>query len=150
MDNPTATPPPPPPKLTPAEEEAAKLYVLAVNLRAAKVAEESAKAHRITIEEMLAPLIPGPEIGSKTITLKDGSKVTITRGFNYKADLDEIEKALAPYKEWPAPIKSKSTCQLDVDGYEWYRENHPEIFAQIAQHVSVTPKKVSVVLREKP
>ena len=140
------TPPQSTPKLTPAEEEAARLYVLSVNLRTAKDRENGMKARRIAIEEQIAALIPGPETGQKTVVVKDGSKLVVTRGLNYKADLDGIMNSLAD-TEWQSPIKSKSTCQLDVEGYEWYRKNHPDVFNHIAQHVSVTPKKVSVVLK---
>lgn len=149
----TPTPPPPPPKLTPAEEETIKLYVLAVNFRAAKAKEEGAKANRIAIEEQIAALVPGPEIGQKTVAIKDGSKFIVTRGLNYKADLDGVKRAMAS-STLPYPIASKTTHQLDVQGYEWFKANHPTLFSHIAQHVSVTPKKVSVVLKpakeEKP
>lgn len=141
METPTPTPPP---VLTPAQEAEARLYVLAVNFRHAKEAEETAKANRIAIEEMIAALIPGPETGQKTVTVKDGSKLVVTRGFNYKADIEAIKHYQLAFG---APITSKTTHALDVKGYEWYRENHPDVFAQIAQHVSVTPKKVSVALK---
>jgi len=138
--------PPPTQKLTPAEEEVAKFYVLSVNLRAAKAREESAKANRIAIEDQIASLVPGPEVGQKTVAIKDGSKLVVTRGLNYKADLEVIRKTLTN-PDFPPPIKSKTTYQLDVDGYEWYKANHPDVFSLLVGHVSVTPKKVSVVLK---
>jgi len=147
-DNSSPPPPPPPPqpKLTPAQEEAAKLYVLSVNLRAAKDAENAAKANRIAIEEMIAALVPGPDVGQVTAKVKDGSKLVVTRGFNYKADLDGIRQAMAG-NTLPCPIKSKTTHQLDVAGYEWYKKNHPDVFSLLTQHVTVTPKKVSIALK---
>ena len=140
------TPPPSTPELTPAEEEAARLYVLSVNLRTAKDRENGMKARRIAIEEQIAALIPGPETGQKTVVVKDGSKLVITRGLSYKADLEKIESDLKD-SDWPAPIATKTTRSLDVKGYEWYKKECQPVFQQIAQHVSVTPKKVSVALK---
>ena len=143
--------PPPAPKPTPADEMAARLYVLAVNLRAAKETEECAKARRIEIEEMIAKSVPGPESGQVTVPVKGGLKLVVKRGFNYQADLNKIQHlwddSELPIGNIMAPIKSKTTHELDAKGYEWYRENHPDVFSLISQHVTVTPKKVSVVLK---
>ena len=141
--------PPSTPKLTSAEEGARQLYVLSVNLRAAKEAEASAKERRIEIEEMIAEIVPGPDIGQVTVSVKDGSKLVVTRGFNYKADLDGIRNVIAECNDRGmgiiVPTRSKTTHELDIRGYEWYKQSHPQIFAQLSQHVSITPKKVSVV-----
>lgn len=137
----------PPKELTPEQEKQANLAVLIANLRAAKRSEETAKANRIAIEEMLAELVPGKEIGQTTTTLPDGSKVVVTRGYNYKADLEAIREGMKD-SGMQVPIEYKTTEKLDITGYEWYRENHPREFSRIAKHVTVTPKKVSVVLKD--
>lgn len=133
-------------ELTPDEKRIQTLKILVMNLHSAKRQEESTRANRIAVEETIAKLIPGKEIGQVTETLPDRSKVVVTRGFNYKADLDDIERALMKFAT-PAPIESKTTRSLDIKGYEWYRKHQPEIFTEIVKHVTVTPKKVSVVLK---
>lgn len=133
--------------LTPAEERTQKLLGLAANLRIAKRNEESTRANRIALEGMIAELIPGKEIGQVTERFPDGSGIVVKRGFNYKADLAGIEGVFVECNGLPAPIKTKTSSSLDVDGYEWYRQNHPELFALLANHVIVTPKKVAVELK---
>jgi len=105
--------------------------------------EDFWKIRRIRSEEAIAAQIPGPEKGQKTVTLEDGTKITVGRGLNYKADFDAIDKLLEG-SNYPAPAKVKTTRELDVVGYGWYEANHPDLFSRIAQHVTVKPKKVSV------
>ncbi|MFZ5832266.1 MAG: DUF7173 family protein [Planctomycetota bacterium] len=134
-------------KLSP--ETAKQLAELANLLTAAKSEEKLAEGKRIEIEERIAALIPGPERGQKTVALPDGRKLTVERGFNYRADCAEIEKLFttgAVSGEFP-PTKVKTTRELDVTGYEWYRTNDPDSFALLAQHVTVTPKKIAVSLK---
>lgn len=129
-------------------ETICQLQYLAIRLMQEKDDESKARDRRVAIEEQIAVLIPGPDKGQKTVTLEDGTKITVERGFNYKADLAEIEKVFASEGESRyAPIKVKTTRELDVKGYEWYRENDPEAFQLLARHVSVTPKKVSVSVK---
>lgn len=132
-------------------ETLCQLQYLAIRLMQEKDDENKARDRRVAIEEQIAVLIPGPDKGQKTVTLEDGTKITVERGFNYKADVAEIEKLFqGEWKEGSlgdAPIKVKTTRELDVKGYEWYRENDPEAFGLLARHVSVTPKKVSVSLK---
>ncbi len=122
---------------------------LANLLAHAKATEDLAKQKRIDIEEKVAALIPGPERGSKTVTLEGGVKITVERGFNYKADFQEIDKLVASGAIDFSPVKTKTTRELDATGYEWYRTNDPDNFALIAQHVAATPKKVAVTLKVK-
>lgn len=136
--------------LAPAEARMQTLKILAMNLRSAKRQEESTKANRIAVEETIAALIPGKEVGQVTERFPDGSGIVVTRGLNYKADLSEIEGIFATletsFNEYP-PIETKTTRKLDIKGYEWYRENSPEIFQQLTQHVTITSKKVAVELK---
>lgn len=125
-----------------------QLSELAARLAEAKAAEDLAKSNRIAVEEQIAALVPGPDKGQKTVTLADGTKITVERGLNYRADLQGIETLFSQEGESKhAPVKTKSTRELDVAGYEWYRENDPDSFALISRLVSVTPKKVSVTLK---
>ncbi len=132
------------------DEAAANLVNVAINLRKAKEVEARTKANRIKLEELLASLVPTKEIGQTTTVLTNGMKVTVKRGYNYSADLAEIGAILVQNAddELPAPVKVKTTRSLDVKGYEWYRENHPGLFKLLAEHVTVTPAKVSVTVGE--
>ena len=123
-----------------------QLSELAYVLKNKKVAEALAKRGRINIEEQIATLIPTEDIGQKTITLSDGTKITVKRGLNYKADCLGIETLDCWLADDAVPIKIKTTRELDVKGYEWYKVNHPEIFDKMSQYVAVTPKKVAVSL----
>lgn len=133
-------------------EHRQELESLAFFLLTAKDEEAQARKKRIEIEERIAALIPGPDKGQKTVTLPDGTKVTVDRGFNYKADTgaikDEFEHNPAMYGMIP-PLKPKSSVELDEVGYEWYREHHPNIFSIISQNVEVKPKKTSVTVKVK-
>lgn len=123
------------------------LSVLARDLANAKAAEDATKAARIAVEEKIAALVPGPEKGQKTITLDDGSKITVERGLNYKADCQKIEEALSVAGWTHVPVKTKTTRELDEKGYEWFRANDAEAFTAISQFVTVTPKKVSIQIK---
>ena len=124
-----------------------KLWELSTEFRFAKITEDLAKKKRIAIEEQIATLVPTEDTGQKTVTLKNGAKIVVKRGLNYKANFNGIQDALKNFTDYQIPIKSKTTLELDIAGYEWYRVNCPGVFPHIAQHVSITPKKVSVVLR---
>ena len=128
------------------EEQTAKLRQLACFLKTSKHEEDEARKSRIKIENEIAALLPGPDKGQHTIDLGDGIRVTVERGFNYKADLAAIEVVMQN-PTMPAPVKTKTTRELDITGYEWYRMNHPALFAEIAKHVTVTPKKVAVSVK---
>ena len=122
------------------------LHGLAAQLLEHKIEEDFWKKKRIESEEVIAAQIPGPEKGQKTVTLEDGTKITVERGLTYKADLDAISELLTG-SECPPPIKAKTAYELDIAGYEWYRDNMPDSFDRIVQHVTVTPRKVSVSVK---
>ena len=111
----------------------------------AKRREEQAKRYRIDIEEQIASMIPGPEKGSKTVTAR-GYKVTVERGFSYKADCVKIEEL--KLGDFPAPVKIKTTRELDEVGYRWFEVEHPNLFRELCNYVIVTPKKISVSIKE--
>jgi len=127
------------------------LELLVDQLIEAKAAETKARNLRCAIEEEIAGSIPGPDSGQKSVTLEDGTKVTVKRGWNYKCDhvsmLTWFEDELR--EEEPAPLKSKTTVELDEKGYNWYRENHPHVFNSISKFVEAKPKKVSVEVKRK-
>lgn len=130
----------------PIQGDPSTLAYLVRSLEHHKRNEEKVKRSRIEVEEKIAALVPGPEKGQKTIKTTDGYKVTVERGFNYRADCQFISKCCEELG-LSIPVKSKTTLELDSTGYEWYRENDPKTFQLISQYVAVTPKKVSVTIK---
>lgn len=128
------------------DEQLDELRGLVGQLLQAKQAEAEAKAERIELEEAIAAIVDGPEKGQRTVTLPGAGKVTVERGFNYKADCGAIQESWSR-DDLPPPIKTKTTRVLDVAGYEWYMANHSTLHRLIAEHVTVTPKKVSVTVK---
>jgi hypothetical protein len=129
----------------------ATLKIIA-HLKAMKKAANEAKEALVEAEEAIVQHLeayysPAPESGQKTYNI-GGESVTVKRGFNHRANMEGIEKVFASRSELPPPIKTKTTRELDTAGYEWYRTNHPALFLAISEHVTVTPKKVSVAVRE--
>ena len=111
-----------------------------------KDAEEYARRERIATEERIARLIPTKDSGQKTITMAySGWKITVKRGFNYKADIEEIEK-FGNLCELEMPIKVIKT--LHIPKYELFRKNYPIFFNRMSQFVTLTPKKIAVSLQE--
>ena len=127
-----------------------KLHLLAWALNEAKHAEQAAKRVRVSLEEDIASHVQTDDSGQKTITLEDGSKITVKRGLIYKADVQDVREVFSSKTgEFLAPITVKVEEKLDIKGYEWYRENHPEIFNEFTEFVTVTQKKVAVTLKMK-
>jgi len=122
-----------------------KLDELAGRLYLAKQKEDAAKADRIEIESQIAARIPTADQGQRTVPITGKAKLTVKRGLSHKADFDAITKVMADSKQ-ASPIKTKTTRELDVQGYEYYREHDPELFALLSQHVAVTPRKPAVTL----
>ena len=127
-----------------------QLYLVSLELKAARLQEAIAKERRIEFEEKIIALIP-PELevnkGQTTTLLKDGSKIVTKAGITVKADIKEIREIFSDLSALHPPISSKATYTLDMEGYEWYRKNHPDIYNLIAEHVTVTPKKIGVELK---
>ena len=115
----------------------------------AKVVESLAKAKRIEWEERVAAKIGGPDEGQKTEKLEDGTRVVVKRGYNLKADVDELHQFFTREQlDSPACITYPAP-KLDDLGYRWYREHNPEVFAKISKYVTATPKKIAVEIKVK-
>lgn len=110
----------------------------------AKRAEDTAKARRIEAEDRILALLPLKEEGSQTVGV-GGYKVTLTGKLSYKCD---DPKALAEFcagKSWPGDwIPVKTETKLDETGAKWLRANEPDLWAQLAQFVTVKPAKTRV------
>jgi len=133
-------------------EEIEQLRKLAKQLSDAKDAEEIARELRIGIEQQIAELVPTDEEGQRTISLGSRLKLTVKRGLIYKADTDEIARTLNQLglkdgNKYPVPVKTTTKVTLDTAGYRQYREELPEVWKAISQHVTAKPAKVAVTLK---
>jgi len=121
---------------------------LVSSLATAKAAEELAKQQRIKFEELVAAKVGGPEEGQKTFDLEDGTKITVTRGFNFAADCEAICALFRREQlDTAPPVATKTTMKLDEPAYKAFASRFPSVYEQIAKHVTVTLKKISVVLK---
>lgn len=107
-----------------------------------KRAEEAAKAQRLEIEERILAVQPAKEEGSTTVEAA-GYKVTLTGKLSYKADdLDALREITRTWDAGMAPIKT--THALDDTGCKYLRRERPELWAQIARVITVSPAKTAL------
>lgn len=130
----------------------AELEVFSVRLLNAKqtIDIETKKRKEATTE--IANRIPIGDKTQKTVTLKGGSKIVVKGGFTTTVDIARIEALFLcdpDFAQFPAPVKETAVQSLDAKGYEWYRVNHPGLFAKIAQFVTLKPKVISVAVTPK-
>ncbi len=112
------------------------------NYVAAKRAEDNATKTRLEAESRLLALCPPKEEGSQTVEVA-GFKVTTTGKLSYKcADVAGMVALLAAWPQNLVPVKT--TLSLDETGCKYLRQNEPEFWRQLAQHVTVAPAKTSV------
>ena len=127
----------------------ATLNELAKNLFDAKRTEDAAKKARITAEEAIALLVETDDNGSKTVDAGEGLKVTVKRAMAYEADVEAIRALDIPEDLLPVELHPAIPAEYGFDekGYEWLRKERPDVFAKVAEHVTATPRKVSVSLK---
>lgn len=108
----------------------------------AKRQEDAAKQHRLAVEERILAVQPAKEEGATTVEAA-GYKVTLTGKLTYKADdLDALREIT---RTWDGPlVPIKTTHALDDAGCKYLRRERPELWAQIARVVTVSPAKTAV------
>lgn len=115
-------------------------------LASAKIVEADAKKARIEIEQQIVALVQdAPEKGSVTMQ-GDTLRCSIKFGLNYKCDVE----AMRHDDNIPAevmPLKHQAKWVLDTKEYERIREDHPDVFARLAQYVTATAAKPSLTLK---
>lgn len=135
--------------MTPDEER--RLRLACQKWSIAKGQEKNANACRLAAEKEIAALVPGDDTKQVSQKTSDGTKATVKRSLKYKADIEEIRKimeALERQVNRPVmtPIKSSTTHTLDVEVYEWYRNNAPAVHDMLSKHVEVSPAKESITV----
>jgi hypothetical protein len=109
----------------------------------AKRKEDAANAERLAIEQAICEAQPPKEEGATTTELAGGMKLTLTGKLTYKAD--DIEALRNITREWDAnTVPLKSTTALDATGCKWLRANRPDLWAQLAKVITVTPAKAAI------
>ena len=118
---------------------------LATQLVAAKAAENAANKARVAIEEQIVSMIGAREEGSATTELANGLKLTITGKMTYKADMPTLLTICQTLPEALRPIKTE--VKLDETGAKYLRNNEPEVWAQLAPAITITPAKTAVSVK---
>lgn len=132
-----------------------KLSTLYEKLLDARAHETAARETRVKLEEQIAALVPGKDDGQVTVSLdgtpKGGRRITVKRGLKYAADFTALEEAFNEQtrkEPIPAPIKLKTTREVDVPGYKWVLENAPQTLVRAMQEaVTISPRKVAVEVK---
>lgn len=118
---------------------------LAQQLVAAKAAENAANKQRVAIEEQIVSMLGAREEGSATTELDNGLKLTVTGKMTYKADMLLLTSLCQNLPEALRPIKTE--VKLDETGAKYLRNNEPEVWAQIAPAITITPAKTAVSVK---
>ncbi len=119
------------------------LDALVIEWMQAKAQEDAANERRLAIEQAILAVQPAPEEGSQTVKLANGFKLTLTGKLSYK--VDDMDALIRACSQWPVNMQPiKTVVQLDTTGAKFLRVNEPEVWASIAQHVTVAPAKVAV------
>jgi hypothetical protein len=109
----------------------------------AKQAEEGAKKIRLDLEERILALQPALQEGSQTVGLSNGFKLTTTGKLTYKADdLNALREIASKWDAELVPIKT--THVIDEAGCKYLRRERPELWAQIARVITVSPAKTAL------
>ena len=108
----------------------------------AKRDEDAAKKRRLEAEERILAMVPAKEEGSQTVEA-GGYKLTTTGKLSYKCDdLDALREITRKWDGNLIPIKT--TSALDETGAKYLRANRPELWAQLARVVSISPAKTAL------
>lgn len=128
-----------------------RLFELAMQRESLKQAVVDAQAALDANTTAIAELVPGPDAGQKTAKVSDDWKVTVKRELIYKPDVNAMRNfcAVNTIDGNPiyAPLKVKTSEELDEKGYKWYQKNHPDVWAQLATFVTSKPAKVAVEVK---
>lgn len=114
---------------------------LAIELFNARAAEANAKERRIQIEEAILAQTQTAEKGTTTLVTGSVLKISIKTDLSYKANVAAIELIDSDL------VKVTEKKELDSKAYEALRDDNPDLFNRISEHVTTEPRKPSVTLK---
>ncbi len=119
------------------------LNTLTCQFLEAKRQESAARDERIRIEVEIAEQIDTGEKKSKTVAVGQGLKVTVTRGYNYKADVAGIRMLDLPAGSLPV-VSVPRHYEFSAKLYEDVIKKDKMAARALAKHIVATPKKVGI------
>jgi hypothetical protein len=119
---------------------------LTAALKAAKAAEEKAKADRLDIEAKMVALFAKPATGEGTHNDEDFS---ITWKLNRTVDTDKLSAA---YESLPANAQRafRWKAEVELKNLRALAELDPVSYSAVAEFITSKPAKPSIELKDKP
>ena len=109
----------------------------------AKNAEREANERRVLIEQEIIQIIGAKEEGRQTHSL-DAYKITVIGKLTYKAEFEPLHELT---EQWPEQFQVvKYEPKLDEPKIRKIREMRPDLYRQIAQHLTVKPAKTGITV----
>ncbi len=113
----------------------------------AKHAEDAAAKRRFEIEAQIIALTGERDEGSETRELADGRKLTVTA--KVTRDLDETKYRAVMHRipEEMRPVQFIEVARVDTKGVRWLAENRPDLYAILAEAMTVRKAKTAIQVR---
>ncbi|MFN8996212.1 MAG: hypothetical protein ACK5X3_21450, partial [Pseudomonadota bacterium] len=109
----------------------------------AKAAEAEANATRVAIEAEIIAITGAKDEGRETHTLPN-HKITVIGKLTYKAEFEPLHELT---EQWPEQFQViKYEPKLDEPKIRKIREMRPDLYRQIAQHLTVKPAKTGITV----
>ncbi len=111
----------------------------------AKAAEAEANATRVAIEAEIIAITGAKDEGRETHTLPS-HKLTVIGKLTYKAEFEPLHELT---EQWPDQFQViKYEPKLNEPQIRKIREMRPDLYRQIAQHLTVKPAKTGINIEE--
>lgn len=109
----------------------------------AKAAEAEANATRVAIEAEIIAITGAKDEGRETHTLPN-HKITVIGKLTYKAEFEPLHELT---EQWPEQFQViKYEPKLNEPQIRKIREMRPDLYRQIAQHLTVKPAKTGITV----
>lgn len=117
---------------------------LANEWRAAKRAEDEARALRVDIESQIIEQTGVREEGSQTVPAGEW-KIRVTGKLTRKLDGDTWERIKDSVPEAMRPVSYAP--KLDLKGLRYLEDNEPDIYRTVAQAIETKPAKAAIEVK---
>ena len=109
----------------------------------AKAAEAEANATRVAIEAEIIAITGAKEEGRETLYVPN-HKITVIGKLTYKAEFEPLHELT---EQWPEQFQViKYEPKLNEPQIRKIREMRPDLYRQIAQHLTVKPAKTGITV----